>query len=75
MVAAGAKGRNASIRWAIMGRPAIGCMTFGIADFIRVPLPAARMMAARRDWLIAGSNKTKKEVAGRYLRQKVIANL
>jgi hypothetical protein len=27
-------------------------MTLGIADFIRVPLPAARMMAAKRDWLI-----------------------
>ena len=38
-----------------MGRPAIGCMTLGMADFIRVPLPAARMMAAKDGWLIDSS--------------------
>jgi hypothetical protein len=30
-------------------------MTLGTADFIRVPLPAARMTAAHRDWLIDSS--------------------
>ena len=29
-----------------IGRPAIGCSTLCRSDFIRVPLPAARMMAA-----------------------------
>ena len=56
-VAAGASGRSASSRCAIIGRPAIGCMTLGIADFIRVPLPAARMMAAKPDWLIDCSKR------------------
>ena len=45
-------GRSAASRCAIIGRPAIWCMILGIADFIRVPLPAARMMAAKPDWLI-----------------------
>ena len=51
-VAAGISGFSAANRCAIIGRPATGCMTLGIADFIRVPLPAARMMAAKSDWLI-----------------------
>ncbi len=29
-----------------IGMPATGCSTFGRVDFIRVPLPAARTMAA-----------------------------
>ena len=35
-----------SIRWSSIGRPAIGCSTLCRSDFIRVPLPAARMIAA-----------------------------
>ena len=30
--------------WPIMLRPAIGCRTFMVFDFIRVPPPAARTM-------------------------------
>jgi hypothetical protein len=33
-------------------------MTLGRADFIRVPLPAARMIAAKRVWLIDSSMRT-----------------
>src|SRR5208282_2704634 len=55
-IAAGASGCTACNRYAIIGCPAIGCITLGRAEFIRVPLPAARMMVAKRDWLIAGSN-------------------
>ncbi len=51
-VAAGRSGVSAANRCAIIGRPATGCKTLGIADFIRVPPPAARMMAAKPDWLI-----------------------
>ena len=29
-----------------IGRPAISCSTLGSVDFMRVPLPAARIMAA-----------------------------
>ena len=57
-LAAGDRGCKASNKCAIIGRPAIGCMTLGIADFIRVPLPAARMMAANRGWLIDSSKRT-----------------
>ena len=39
--------RAAAITWPSIGRPATSCITLGIADFIRVPLPAARMIAAR----------------------------
>ena len=59
-VAAGDSGCSASSRCAIIGRPAIGCITLGTADFIRVPLPAARMMAANRDGLIDGSKQFRK---------------
>src|ERR1700746_2691214 len=65
IVEAGDRGRSASNRCAIIGRPAIGCATLGRADFIRVPLPAARIMAAKRDWLIDGSNATSAATAGR----------
>ena len=37
--------------------PGDRCMTLGIADFIRVPSPAARMMAAKRDWLITAAKR------------------
>ena len=58
-VAAGRSGVSAANRCAIIGRPATGCKTLGIADFIRVPPPAARMMAAKPDWLIdCGPNQT-----------------
>src|SRR5690348_4827832 len=40
-------------------------MTLGIADFIRVPLPAARMIAANRDGLIDRSKRTKTRAAAR----------
>ncbi len=33
-------------------------MTLGSAEFIRVPLPAARMMAAKPDWLIDHSKRS-----------------
>ena len=56
-VAAGASGRSASSTCAIIGRPATWCRTLGSADFIRVPLPAARMMAAKPDWLIDCSKR------------------
>ena len=39
--------RMAAITWPSIGRPATACMTFGIADFIRVPSPAAKMIPAR----------------------------
>jgi hypothetical protein len=35
-----------SIRYSIIGLPQIGCNTFGIEDFILVPSPAARIIAA-----------------------------
>src|SRR5271155_2176084 len=35
-------------------------MTFGRADFIRVPLPAARMMAAKDSWLIDSSKSDRR---------------
>ena len=38
--------RAAAITWPRIGRPATLCSTLGIADFIRVPMPAARMTAA-----------------------------
>ena len=62
-VAAGDSGRSAASRCAIIGRPAIGCITLGIVDFMRVPLPAARMMAANRDWLIEGSKRIEMRAA------------
>ena len=48
IVAAGTKGCRASNRYPIIGWPAIPCMTLGREDFIRVPLPAARMTARKR---------------------------
>src|ERR1700747_1536072 len=39
-------GSRLASTWPIMDRPAMGCSTFGKADFIRVPLPAASMTAA-----------------------------
>src|SRR5258708_15133237 len=33
--------------WASIGRPPMPCMTFGSADFIRVPCPAASTMTAK----------------------------
>ncbi len=48
--------RHQRSRCAIIGRPATGCITFGIPDFIRVPLQTARTMAANSDRLIDGSN-------------------
>ena len=38
---------HAAMTWPSMGRPATACMTLGIADFIRVPCPAAKMIPAR----------------------------
>src|SRR5688500_4972355 len=35
--------------WSIIALPATVCSTFGRADFIRVPLPAARMTTCRSD--------------------------
>ena len=43
---AGFSGARLASTWPIIGRPAMGCSTFGKSDFIRVPLPAARTMAA-----------------------------
>ena len=37
--------RATAIAWPSIGRPAISCRTFGTADFIRVPLPAAKIIA------------------------------
>ena len=34
------------------GSPASGCNTFGVADFIRVPAPAAKMTTATCDVLV-----------------------
>ena len=39
-------GARLASTWPIMGRPVMACITFGKVDFIRVPLPAARMTAA-----------------------------
>src|SRR5579863_8272515 len=47
-ISAGSSARSESRRERIIGRPAILCSTFGSNDFIRVPLPAARTMAAKR---------------------------
>src|SRR5690242_4246935 len=41
---------TASRTQSIMGRPQIGCSTFGVRDRIRVPCPAARMTAVN-SWL------------------------
>ena len=38
--------RRAAMTWPSMGMPATLCSTLGKADFMRVPWPAARMMAA-----------------------------
>ena len=38
--------RQASITWASIGRPQISCSTLGTSLFIRVDLPAARIIAA-----------------------------
>ena len=43
---AGASSSTAASRWASIGRPARGWRTLCRSDFIRVPMPAARMMAA-----------------------------
>jgi bifunctional UDP-N-acetylglucosamine pyrophosphorylase/glucosamine-1-phosphate N-acetyltransferase len=40
---AGSAARAVSRTRSIIGRPAMGCSTFGSADFIRVPWPAASM--------------------------------
>src|SRR5882724_1696961 len=73
-VAAGDRGCSAASRCAIIGCPAIGCMTLGMADFIRVPLPAARMMAANRDWLIGGSKQIQNETGGTITRRRLAYN-
>src|SRR3569833_2240136 len=41
-----------------MGRPATLCRTMGVADFIRVPWPAANMIAA----LVMASGKSRPEI-------------
>ena len=53
-VSAGASGSSASSTWRIIGRPATSCSIFGRADFIRLPSPAARTMAAK-ELFIGGS--------------------
>ena len=53
-VAAGSSGCSAAMTWRIIGCPAISCSTLGSAELRRVPSPAARMMAAKRDRLIDG---------------------
>ena len=47
-------GARLASTWPIIGRPAMGCSTFGRCDFIRVPLPAARTMAAVVDLAMIG---------------------
>ena len=42
-IAAGVSLRAAWITWASSGWPASGCSTFGSADFMRLPSPAARI--------------------------------
>ena len=44
---------TAASTWPIMLRPATGCSTFIVFDFIRVPPPAARTMTV--NWLSAVS--------------------
>ena len=43
----GSTARTAPSTWPIMLRPATGCSTFMVFDFIRVPPPAARTMTVR----------------------------
>src|SRR5690606_15686747 len=45
----------AAITWAAMGSPPTGCSTFGSELFIRVPSPAARMMARQLRFLFMGA--------------------
>src|SRR6185436_2069509 len=40
--------------WRIIGLPAIGCSTFGRADFMRVPAPAASTTTAMGDFMAVG---------------------
>src|SRR5205085_12682071 len=47
-VSAGSSDRDACRTWRIIGRPAVSCKTFGIAELRRVRSPAARIMAAKR---------------------------
>jgi hypothetical protein len=42
-----------------MARPATRWRTFGVADFIRVPAPAAKMIAAL--FMISGKSRLEKE--------------
>ena len=53
-VAAGISGSSAASRCAIIGRPATGCMTLGIADFIRVPPAGSQDDGGETGRLIGG---------------------
>src|SRR6266567_1178536 len=58
MVSAGSSGCSASMTWRIIGCPAISWRTLGRVDLRRVPSPAARMMAAKRDWLMTNETRS-----------------
>src|SRR3989338_3326716 len=44
----------------IIGTPAIECITFDIADFMRVPLPAAKITTAKS---LAGTGEREEEIS------------
>ena len=46
---------------ATIGRPAISCSTFGLALFMRVPSPAARMIDRQLLWLMMISGIGRRE--------------
>src|SRR5690606_33706687 len=46
-IAAGSAALAASSTWANIGRPAMGCRTFGKAECMRLPWPAARTTTLR----------------------------
>src|SRR4051812_32300657 len=47
---------TASVTFLIIGTPATGCRTFGKGDFIRVPLPAARIITESSGAAVADSD-------------------
>ena len=63
--------------WSIIGLPATWCSTFGRADFMRVPLPAARMTTWRSDMrldvIVSGPAQDGLSAPAGALRRSVLA--
>ena len=51
-IRAGFSRATLSSTWRIIGQPASGCSTFGSADFMRVPAPAASTTTAMGDFMV-----------------------